>query len=63
MEKDSPQCAKCNILRCGSEEKGKKVPASCPTEKYPDLVKESTKKLMLPENQAIDDEDDTPDSL
>jgi len=53
MEKNSPQCVKCTILRCSAEEKNKKVPASCPTEKYPDLVKETIEKFMLPENQAI----------
>ena len=53
MEKNSPQCVKCTILRCSSEEKDKKLPASCPTEKYPDLVKETIEKFMLPENQAI----------
>lgn len=53
MEKQSPQCAKCTILRCGDTEKNKKVPASCPTEKYPDIVKETKEKYALPENQAV----------
>jgi uncharacterized metal-binding protein len=53
MEKHNPQCVKCAILRCGATEKNKKVPASCPTEKYPDLVKETKEKYALPENQAI----------
>ncbi len=53
MEKDSPQCVKCTILRCGSKEKNKKAPASCPTQKYPGLVKEAIEKFMLPENQAV----------
>jgi len=53
MEKHGPQCVKCTILRCGAEEKDKKVPASCPTEKYPDLVKETMEKYRLPENQAV----------
>jgi len=53
MEKNSPQCVKCTILPCSAKEKNKKVPASCPTEKYPDLVKETIDKFMLPENQAI----------
>ncbi|MGD0081207.1 MAG: DUF1847 domain-containing protein [Methanoregula sp.] len=53
MERQSPQCVKCTILRCGSPEKNRKVPASCPTEKYPDLVRETIDKFMLPENQAI----------
>jgi uncharacterized metal-binding protein len=53
MGKDSPQCAKCTVLRCRSKEKNRTVPASCPTEKYPDLVKEAMDKFMLPENQAV----------
>jgi len=53
MEKNSPQCVKCTVLRCSSKEENKKVPASCPTEKYSDLVKETIDKFMLPENQAI----------
>jgi uncharacterized metal-binding protein len=53
MAKQSPQCVKCTILRCGSKEKNRNVPASCPTEKYPDLVRETTDKFMLPENQAV----------
>lgn len=53
MEKHSPQCVKCTVLRCSSKEKDKKPPVSCPTEKYPDLVKETIDKFMLPENQAI----------
>jgi uncharacterized metal-binding protein len=53
MRNDSPQCAKCNVLRCGSKEKNRKAPVSCPTEKYPDLVKEAMDKFMLPENQAV----------
>lgn len=53
MENHGPQCAKCTILRCASKEKNKKAPASCPTEKYPDLVKETIEKFMLPENQAV----------
>ncbi len=53
MEKDRPQCVKCTIFRCGSKEQNKTVPTSCPTEKYPDLVKETIGKYMLPENQAV----------
>jgi uncharacterized metal-binding protein len=44
---------KCTVLRCGSREKNTKAPASCPTEKYRDLVRETTRKYMLPENQAV----------
>ena len=53
MEKFYPQCVKCTILRCGSQEKNKNVPSSCPTEKYPDLIEETKEKYALPENQAV----------
>lgn len=53
MENDWPQCVKCNVFRCSSKESGRKVPPSCPTEKYADLVKDATEKYKLPENQAI----------
>ncbi len=53
MKKPRPQCAKCTILRCGAAEKNTNVPASCPTEKYPDLVEETKEKYALPENQAV----------
>ncbi len=53
MENHDPQCAKCTILRCRTKEKDKKVPASCPTEKYRSLIKETVDTLNLPENQAI----------
>lgn len=53
MEKPAPQCVKCTVLRCGAEDKDKKVPPSCPTEKYPDLIKEVTEKYRLPENEAV----------
>jgi uncharacterized metal-binding protein len=53
MEKNSPQCVKCTILRCASKEKNKKAPDFCPTQKYPDLAREATEKFMLPENQAV----------
>jgi len=53
MEKNSPQCVKCTVMRCSSKESGRKVPPSCPTEKYAGLVKEATEKYKLPENQAI----------
>jgi len=53
MEKHSPQCVKCTVLRCSSREKDRNMPASCPTEKYPDLDKETVNKFMLPENQAV----------
>lgn len=53
MEKNSPQCVKCTVLRCGSKETDKKVPAYCPTEKYPGLIEETKEKYKLPENQSI----------
>jgi uncharacterized metal-binding protein len=53
MKQQSPQCAKCTILRCGAEEKTGNVPASCPTRKYPDLIRETKEKYLLPENQAV----------
>jgi len=53
MEKDSPQCVKCTILRCSSKEKKKKAPTSCPTEKYSDLAIETMEKYRQPENQAV----------
>lgn len=53
MEDHYPQCVKCTVIRCRSKEKDKKVPVFCPTEKYRDLVKETVKKFMLPENQAV----------
>jgi uncharacterized metal-binding protein len=53
MGEHSPQCAKCTILRCGAKDKNQKVPQSCPTEKYPDLVRETKEKYALPENQAV----------
>ncbi len=53
MAKNSPQCVKCPVRRCGSMEKKSNVPASCPSEKYPDLVKETTAKYRLTENQAV----------
>jgi uncharacterized metal-binding protein len=55
MEERSPQCVKCTVLRCGSKEMNKKVPASCPTEKYSDLARETKEKYKLPENQAVID--------
>ncbi len=53
MKKGSPQCVKCTIFRCGSREKNKKVPTSCPTEKYSHLAAETMEKYNLPENQAV----------
>jgi len=53
MKKGNTQCVKCTILRCGSREKNKKVPISCPTEKYSDLADETMEKYRLPENRAV----------
>jgi len=53
MEKDIPQCVKCAVHRCADREKNRSVPASCPTGKYPDLVRETKEKYKLPENQAV----------
>jgi uncharacterized metal-binding protein len=53
MAKQGPQCATCTVLRCGSQEKDRNVPTSCPTEKYPDLVRETKQKYLLPENQVV----------
>ena len=53
MKKDSPQCVKCAVLRCGSREKNEEAPASCPTKKYADLAAETMEKYRLPENQAV----------
>jgi len=53
MAEQDPQCAKCTVLRCGAADKNGNVPASCPTEKYPDLVEETKAKYALAENQAV----------
>ncbi len=53
MESHSPQCVNCTILRCGSKDKNKKVPASCPTANYSDLIKGTMDKYKIPENQAV----------
>ena len=53
MDKAAVQCAKCKILRCKTKEKSQKVPPSCPTQKYSELIEDSTRKHKLPENHAI----------
>jgi uncharacterized metal-binding protein len=53
MAEQDPQCVKCTVRRCGSQEKDRAVPASCPSEKYPDLVKETRERYHLPENRAV----------
>ncbi|NVO11103.1 MAG: DUF1847 domain-containing protein [Bacteroidales bacterium] len=53
MKKISPQCAKCTVVRCKSDDKSQKLPHSCPTEKYSDLIEESVKKLKIPKNHII----------
>jgi uncharacterized metal-binding protein len=52
-KQQDPQCTKCTILRCSTREKGRTVPASCPTEHYPDLVEKTKERYALPENQAV----------
>lgn len=53
MENRAPQCVKCTVFRCRTHDKEAKVPSSCPTEKYSELVEESLEKYRLPENMAI----------
>ena len=53
MEKKSPQCVKCNVLRCGTIDRDGNVPSSCPTEMYPDVIQETKEKYLLPENKSI----------
>ncbi len=53
MEGNSPQCVRCAVQRCGSREAGAVLPESCPTRKYPDLVRESKERYRSPENEAI----------
>jgi len=64
MKNEKPQCVKCTVRRCSAAlpawagvektyEQGKKVPPSCPTERYPDLIKDAIEKYKLPENMAV----------
>ena len=53
INKESPKCAKCNVLRCGAEEKHGGVPQSCPTVKYADIIEETKEKYHLPENRVV----------
>ncbi len=53
MDNEAPQCAKCTVFRCRTRAKDTKLPPFCPTQKYPDLAKESVEKHKLPENMAI----------
>ncbi|MFC1981107.1 DUF1847 domain-containing protein [Chloroflexota bacterium] len=53
MVTKAPQCVKCTVFRCRTKEKDKKVPQFCPTEQYPELIKETIEKHKLPENMAI----------
>jgi len=53
MADEQTQCAKCTVFRCRTRDAGTKVPPSCPTEKYPDIVSESIEKSKLPENMKI----------
>jgi len=53
MDRNSPRCATCTVLRCGSREKNKDIPASCPAAKYPDLIRETKEQYRLADNQAV----------
>lgn len=53
MDKKAPQCVKCPVFRCRTNDKEKKLPAFCPTEQYPELIKETVEKHKQPENMAI----------
>ena len=53
MGNKTPQCVKCTVFRCRTKEKDRKVPPSCPTEQYPELIEETIEKYKLPENRAI----------
>lgn len=44
MKAAAPQCAKCNVFRCRTLDKDKKLPALCPTKNYPDIIEESVEK-------------------
>ena len=44
MKSTAPQCAKCNVFRCRTLDKDKKLPALCPTKNYPDIIEESVEK-------------------
>ncbi len=55
MESIAPECAKCGVRRCRTLDKNKKVPDFCPTENYPDIVRESVRKHKTDsEVRAID---------
>lgn len=53
MVEHSPQCVKCNVLRCSVAEKDRRVPSSCPTVRYADLIEATKEKYHLPENEAV----------
>jgi uncharacterized metal-binding protein len=53
MDKQGPRCAKCQVMRCGTQEKSGGVPSSCPTVRYADLIEETKEKYHLSENQAV----------
>ena len=53
MGNKAPQCVRCTVFRCRTREKDVTVPTFCPTEKYPDLIRETVEKHKLPENMAI----------
>lgn len=54
MKSTAPQCAKCPVVRCRPSVRDKKPPANCPTQNYPDAIKESTEiNKTDPEVHAI----------
>jgi uncharacterized metal-binding protein len=52
MDKNSPQCVRCGVLRCASKTKDKDAPPFCPTGKYSFLMNEVAERYKQPENQV-----------
>lgn len=53
METKIPQCAHCNILRCGSTQKNGEIPPFCPTDLYSDIINETKEQYHIPRNNAV----------
>jgi len=54
MKSTAPQCAKCPVVKCQPSERGKKSPTFCPTQNFPDVIKESVEIHKTdPEVRAI----------
>lgn len=53
METNRSQCVRCTSQRCRSKEPDGKVPASCPTDRYPDLARATIAEYRRPENLAV----------